>query len=512
MAEVGKPLLPHQREWCRDSMGRRADGKWASYESGIFEARQNGKGVNIEARELFALFMLKTHRIIHSAHLFDTSREAFERLMEIIDGSDWLTKRVAQVNRAHGKEGITLIPRYGGGSLKYKARTVHGARGFSGELIVLDEAYALTSAHMAAISPILATLPNPAILYASSPPDDKTGPMPEDAFLPSVRKRGLAGDPRMTYWEFSPPEKYDPADVDVWYQCNPSLGYLIQEEYLSDQFRIFMGAGKVANFATEHLGVWPEEAARQWAVISEDAWTDALDDGSRMTVTIPPPPGGNPIVLAAWFSPDREHAAISVVGPRADGALHGEVIEHKAKVTWTTDRLIKLVKKWRPQRLAIDAGGATGSIVADLQSALVPEFLEEITLLSSRDVAKGYGSFVDAINPQGAEVVADAEDFVDGDQAATEPVEPVKRLWIREKAPFPATTAVAGATTRKIGDGTTWDSRDGTVDISPLRSLTDALQGFLTLPKPEPVYPAASANVTQAPAGNFWRSTTRLNL
>lgn len=496
MAQVGKPLLPHQREWCEDSMGRRADGKWSSYESGIFEARQNGKGVNIEARELYSLFILQTRRIIHSAHLFDTSREAFERLMEIIDGSDWLTKRVAQVNRAHGKEGITLIPRYGGGSLKYKARTVHGARGFSGELIVLDEAYALTSAHMAAISPILATLPNPAILYASSPPDDKTGPMPEDAFLPSVRKRGLAVDPRMTYWEFSPPEKYDPSDVDVWYQCNPSLGYLIQEEFLADQFRIFLGAGKVQNFSTEHLGVWPEEAARQWAVISEDAWTNAGDAGSKMTVTTPAPTEGNPVVFAAWISPDREHGAIAVVGPREDGDLHGEVIEHKNKTTWMLDRAVKLVKKWRPRRFVVDAGGATGSLVADLQAALVPEYLEEITLLSSRDVAKGYGSFVDAVDPQ----------------AQDEDEEPVKRLRVREKAPFPATTAVAGATTRRIGDGTTWDSRENTVDISPLRALTDALQGYLTLPKAEPYYPPAAAPQQATPAGDFWRSSQRLNL
>lgn len=497
MAEVGKPLLPHQREWSRDSMGRRADGKWSSYESGIFEARQNGKGVNIEARELYALFILRTRRIIHSAHLFDTSREAFERLMEIIDGSDWLTKRVHRVNRAHGKEGIELLPKFGGGALKYKARTVHGARGFSGELIVLDEAYALTTAHMAAISPILATLPNPAIIYASSPPDDKTGPMPEDSFLPSVRHRGLAGDPRMTYWEFSPSDKYDPRDVDVWYQCNPSLGYLIQEEFLADQLRIFVGANKVQNFATEHLGVWPNESGRQWAVISEDAWENALDAGSRMAVETPPPTKGNPVVFAAWISPDREHGAIAVVGPREDGDLHGEVIEHKAKTTWMHDRLVKLVKKWRPQRLVIDAGGATGSLVADLTTALVPDFLEEITLLSSRDVARGYGSFVDAVDPQDQD--ADAE--------------PVKRLRVREKAPFPATTAVAGATTRRIGDGTTWDSRENTVDISPIRAMTDALQGFLTLPKPDPVYPPATP--TRSPVTDqkaLWRPTTRLKL
>lgn len=497
MAEVGKPLMPWQREILRDAFGRREDGKWASFEVGLFMPRQNGKGVIIEAMELYGLFILKESQIIHSAQLFSTSQKSFQRLRELIEGSSWLSKRVDKISAAHGKEGFTLTARMGRGQLEYKARTLHSARGFSGDRIVLDEAYGLQAGNMSAMTPTLLTLPNSQLTYFSSPPDDDTGPMPEDAFLPSVRKRGENGHGRITYWEWSPPEKVVPADVDTWYACNPSLGYLIDEESLADQFVIYEGAGKLDKFVTEMLGGWPNANGRQWAVISEDAWENALDAGSRMTVETPPPTKGNPVVFAAWISPDREHGAIAVVGPREDGDLHGEVIEHKAKTTWMHDRLVKLVKKWRPQRLVIDAGGATGSLVADLTTALVPDFLEEITLLSSRDVARGYGSFVDAVDPQDQD--ADAE--------------LVKRLRVREKAPFPATTAVAGATTRRIGDGTTWDSRENTVDISPIRAMTDALQGFLTLPKPDPVYPPATP--TRSPVTDqkaLWRPTTRLKL
>lgn len=473
MAEVGKPLLPWQREFCRDMLGRRADGKWSAYESGLFEARQNGKGVVIEARELYSLFILRTRRIIHSAHLFDTSREAFERLMEIIDGSDWLTKRVARVNRAHGKEGIELTTRAGGGQLKYKARTLHGARGFSGEDIILDEAYALVAGHMAAISPILATLPNPYIGYFSSPPDDKTGPMPEDAFLPSVRRRGLAGQPRLNYWEFSPPGSFDPADVDVWYACNPSLGYLIQEEYLADQYRIFESAGKVSNFATEHLGVWPVDAATHWAVISEADWSALTADQQSSAL--------DPLVFSIDVTPERSHGSIAAVGARADGDLHGEVVDHGPGTSWLAERAVELNQRWRPAFWVLDPGGAAGFLLPQLEAAgLVVE------TMTTRQVGQAFGLFRSSASSAEQAEAPTSEATLTG--APVEPEAPlvVPKIRIRLNRHGGAlSAAVEGAATRRVGDGTSWDRKSNAVVISPLVALTNAMFGFVTRPPVE---------------------------
>jgi hypothetical protein len=40
--------------------------------------------------------------------------------------------------------------------------------------------------------------------------------------------------------------------------------------------------------------------------------------------------------------------------------------------------------------------------------------------------------------------------------------------------------AVAGAVTRRVGDGTTWDRKSAGTVISPLVALTNALFGFVT--------------------------------
>ncbi len=477
MAEVGKPLLPWQREYCRDSLGRRADGKWSAYESGLFVARQNGKGVCIEARELYSLFILRTHRIIHSAHLFDTSREAFERLMEIIDGSDWLTKRVDKVNRAHGKEGIQLTARAGGGQLKYKARTLHGARGFSGEDIILDEAYALVAGHMAAISPILATLPNPSIGYFSSPPDDKTGPMPDDAFLPSVRKRGLEGQPRLAYWEFSPPDEFDPSDPEVRFACNPSAGYLIQDEYLEDQYRIFASAGKVQNYSTEHLGVWPVDTSAHWLVLAEADYLDLLDDASQAT---------DPLVFSIDSTPGGGYSSISAAGARPDGNLHGEVIDHAQGTGWVVPRAVELDARWKPAAWVVDIGGAAGFMVPQLQEAGL-----NVVTLTPRQVGQAFAMFkAAASSEEQAEVVESSEELTGKPAGSLDEPFVVPKIKIRPGRHGAAiASAVEGATTRRIGDGTTWDRRSTDVVISPVVSMTNAVFGFVTREPAEPDQP-----------------------
>jgi hypothetical protein len=92
----------------RHSLGERPDGKWAAFEVGLNVPRQNGKGSILEARELAGLFLLGERLIIHSAHEFATSLEAFQRLLALIEGTPDLSRRVKRVSRAHGEEGIEL--------------------------------------------------------------------------------------------------------------------------------------------------------------------------------------------------------------------------------------------------------------------------------------------------------------------------------------------------------------------------------------------------------------------
>jgi hypothetical protein len=143
-AKAGLFLDPWQQLVLRESMGMAPGGKWAAPRVGLLVPRQNGKGSVLEALELFHLFVLGTKLIIHSAHKFDTSQEHFLRMRTLIEGNPDLSRHVRATPTANGKEAIILN---NGNRLKFKARTISGAgRGFSADLLILDEAMLLPEA------------------------------------------------------------------------------------------------------------------------------------------------------------------------------------------------------------------------------------------------------------------------------------------------------------------------------------------------------------------------------
>ncbi len=454
MAMVGKPGMPWQRDVLRPAMGLRGDGKWSAYEVALWMARQNGKGWVTEAQELFGAYMLREKKIVHSAHLFDTSREAFNRLCELIENSDWLRKRTNRPLRGKGNEAIPLTRAAGGGVIEFKARTLHGARGLTGERVTLDEAYALTVGHYQAMSPILATIRNPQITYTSSPPDDKSGMMPGDALAPSIRARGLTGmDPRLASAEWSPPKGFNPADPDVWYACNPSLGYLIDEEFLQRQWQVFKASQRPSAFATEHLGVWPDSAAVQWAVIPEDDWRDAEDPESALV---------DPVGLAVVLSSDREWATICAAGRRADGLLHVEMMARGEGTGWVVGRLAELVERWKPCAVVIDKGSPAASLAAEAEEAGIV-----LTPIQTRDVAAAAGAFYDGFAGR------PAPDPATGEMGRDPRV--IRHLSDPELA-----AAVAGAVKRPLSSAWAWDQLAAAVDITPVIGCSNALWGYMT--------------------------------
>jgi hypothetical protein len=451
MDMVGRPGLPWQRDVLRDAMGVRADGKWAAYEVAIWLARQNGKGWVTEAQELFGAYMLREKKIVHSAHLFDTSQEAFNRTVEIIENSDWLRQRTAKVVRGKGSEAIQLTPAMGGGRIEFKARTLHGARGLSGERITLDEAYGLTTGHYQAMSPILATMPNPQITYTSSPPDDKTGMMPEDALAPSIRQRGLDGDPALASFEWSPEEGFEPGDVDVWYACNPSLGYLIDEEFLRRQWSVFRTSQRPGAFSTEHLGLWPDSAGAQWAVIPKADWLAALDPDSAAL---------DPVAFAVAISTDRQWCTIAAAGEREDGLAHVTIVDRREGTGWVIPRLTELWHKWEPCAVVIDKGSPAATLALEAEQAGI-----DLLPIQTREVAAAAGMFFDGV--AGRPSTDPATGHLGEDPRV-----------IRHRGQEELTTAVAGAVKRPLSTAFAWDQLAASVDISPLIAVSNALWGF----------------------------------
>jgi hypothetical protein len=416
-------------------------------------ARQNGKGWITDAIELGGLFLFREPLILHSSHQFKTSTSTFRRLIDIIDSSDWLTKRVKNVSRSKGDEGIYLTKAAGGGALQFVARSEGSGRGLTGSKNCFDEAWALTIGQYGAQTPTLSTIPNPQIVYTTTPPDDKLGPVPHDAMLPSVRRRAVAGDERTAVYEWSPEPGYDRTDPDVHYQCNPAAGIRIADWFLAKQLRNFTEAGRPEKFDTEHLGVWPLDEAAQWLTISKTDWDAAAD--------VAPAPTGR-VAFGLEVDWDRSHAAFNVAWRRPDGRRQVEVtqsdegVDHRPGTAWCLTRGRELLKRW-PGSVLVIPDGPAGSLHKEFEDAGVP-----FVPMKAVDQAKAFGDFYDSV--AGPEV--DKRDLRHGNQKALN-------------------DGVAGGVARQVGDAKAWD-RKASLNHCPLGAGTAALFGLRNLIRPRP--------------------------
>src|SRR3954469_18238821 len=180
-AAAGLVLDDWQRPVLDVALGERADGKWSAFEVGLIVGRQNGKGSILEARELAGLFLFGEQLILHSAHEFKTAQEAFRRVLGLVQNTPDLEKLVSRVRTSHGEEGIELR---NGARLRFVARSTGSGRGFSGDVVILDEAYKLPAQAMGALLPTMAARPNPQVWYTSSAGTD------DSEVLARVKERG----------------------------------------------------------------------------------------------------------------------------------------------------------------------------------------------------------------------------------------------------------------------------------------------------------------------------------
>lgn len=383
-ARAGLVLDPWERLVMEDALGEREDGRWAAFEMGLVVPRQNGKGSCLEARELAGLFLFGERLILHSAHEVKTATEAFLRVQALITDYDEFRRRVKRVNRSHGEEGIELI---GGQRLRFIARSRVAGRGFSGDVVILDEAFELPDAAMAALLPTMSAKPNPQIWYTSTAPVQ--GRHPHCRVLARVRRRALAGNAdRLAYLEWSvDPDGLNPeqrrtlrADPRAWAQANPGLGIRLNRDVITAE----LGMLDPDDFDAERLGIgdWPEDVTGGWLVIPREQWTPLAD-----------PQMGRPaaVAFAAEVSWDRRHAVIGAAG-QLGGMIHAELAALPREGTgWVISRLTQLRDQWGPCAVVIDPGApAARQLIAEAETAGL-----EVAQPAVRDVAGACGQFAD---------------------------------------------------------------------------------------------------------------------
>lgn len=423
---------PWQLDVLRGWLGVREDGRWASSRCGLSVPRQNGKNSVLEMRELYGMLFLG-ERILHTAHEVKTAAKAFQRLLYFFDNPRQFPKlhaRAVTIRKANGQECIKLD---NGGSFELGARSKGAGRGFSVDVLVMDEAQELDESALAALLPTISASRNPQTILTGTPPSSA---MSGEIFT-KARKSGLVGgDGRLCWQEWSCDTAADLDAPESVAQANPALGIRLTMDTVSDERAAFSDD---ATFARERLGVWDGAASHR--VISADSWdvcaaSNLVDDGGE-------------VAFALDVSPDRSTATIAAAGRTVDGVPYVDVLEtRRGDADWGVAKFVELCNRHEVRAVVVDGMSAANTLVDALRQQDVT-----VTVTTARQMAAAFGGFFDAV--------------MDGQ--------------LKHLNQPPLNLALSVARKRPIGDGGFgWSRKDSGSDITPVTSATLALWGLLS--------------------------------
>ena len=320
-------LDPWQALTCETWMRRTRRGLWCANTWGVTVARQNGKNCGLEAVEFYGMVVLGL-RFLHTAHEVKTARKAFLRLLNFFDNPrDFpdLAALVKEIRRTNGQEAILLT---NGASIEFVARSKSSGRGFTVDVLVLDEAQELRDEELEALLPTISAAPSgdPVVIYMGTPPTDdalREGGKGEP-FL-RVRNGAILGTAKRTAWvEFSLDVDLDrlsdeqiravAADRSNWFATNPALGLRITEVAVQGELEKF----SPRSFCKERLNVWPvAQGSAVKLALSSDLWRD---------LAIPAAPGSWPLA-AVGLDMDAQGRLWTAVAAHAPApGVHVEVL------------------------------------------------------------------------------------------------------------------------------------------------------------------------------------------
>lgn len=484
---LGIELIPWQRWLLIHALELRPDGRFRFRTLLVLVARQNGKTTLVEVKNLWKMFVLQVPLVIGTAQNLDISEESWDKAVEIAESIPDLRVEIKHVDKTNGKKALKLA---NGSRWKIAAASRKGGRGLSGDDVNLDELREHQNwESWAAVTKTTMAKRNPQVWAYSNAGDDKSVVLNDlqgkarstaehlaalldsvvaeaEAITKAAAEQGV--DTTLGLFEWSAPEDVkctcakrgdDPHkascrlwDRQAWAQANPSLGYTVTEEAIASA----LSTDPETIFRTEILCQHVPDLLGQWNVLTEADWIEAQDRQSAIA---------GPMVLSAAVALDRSSASIGVVGQRADGLRHVEVIEAGPGAGWVVTSLVRFAVKHKVAAIVIDEFGPTGSLIPELEKS--PELERagiKVERIGTADAARAFGMFYDGICGQ---------PYVDKETGQT-----VNPRNLRHIGQDELTAAAAAAIKRSLGEGSAWDRKNAEVDITRLVSVTNANWGF----------------------------------
>lgn len=480
---LGIDLFPWQRWLLVHMLELLPDGTLRFRTVVVLVARQNGKSTLSQVLALWFMIVWGWPLVLGTAQDLETAEEVWQGAVDLVEEDDELSKLLKRVVKVNGKKALELNS---GSRYKVKAANRRAGRGFTGNLIMLDELRehqswdawgAITKTTMAQAEALVLALSNAGdatsivLRYlrkmahgAAGDPDGICGADDPSALLPSdaeLDDDDLESDDfeqdedTLALFEWSAPPGCDVRDRDAWAQANPSMGYSITERTIASAAR----TDPEWVFRTEVLCQWSDGSLEgpfppgQWERGTDP--TSAIPDDARVSFCLD-------------VSADRTRSHIGVAGLRADGLPHVEVVASRAGTDWPIEWFSSRATVEHPMVVVVQGKGApVSSLIDDLKA------IEHVTVVEwgGADLGNATARVYDLVK---------ASAFVEVDG------QPPRREGLCH-LPQPVLDVAAATAVPKIltDGGMAWDRRKSPVDIAPLVAVTGALWHALLRTEPE---------------------------
>lgn len=429
----------------------------------VLVGRQNGKSTLTMVLILWFMMVRCVELVIGTAQSLGIASALWGEAVKAVESSDVLSPMIHKVHMANG--GKRLIMDLGDGRLseyKVEAASRKGARGRSGDLVVLDELreHRTWEAYSAAANTTIAT---GGLVWCITNAADSSSVVlehlrdlahkqlgdPDNRFTDEDMADIEGQDSALGFFEWSAPPDSDIHSPETWAYANPSMGYLIPLDTLKNK----SFNDPAPEFITENLCQWVTNVGE--TPFPEGAWEAALDPSSYIDPA-------SDLIFGVDVAPDRKHCAIAVCGTRPDGNMHIELVAYMTK--------LNMVESWFRRRVQGYGGTMTvcvqgrGCPASSLISSLMAIPGIDVIPCQGSDLTASCGALYDAIS-----LVGDAERaHTDDDVLVFHLAQPGLDI------------AAEVAAKRTLGDGAwAWDRRKSREDISPLCAATWAY-GYAT--------------------------------
>lgn len=420
MQEYGVKLDEWQQLVLDAWLGTDASGNYTATSCGLSVARQNGKNVCIEARELYGL-LINGEKILHTAHQVRTSKRAFRRLAAMFQDRRHpeIMEKVKIIRQGVGEESIELL---NGGVIEFTSRSRQTARGIDGvSLCVIDEAQEAQEEQIEAIMSVLSASGTGTrqIIYTGTAPYPGS---PGEVFRRFRQSCMLSADKdgQHNCWHEWSPDAETMQDIDIsdrklWAACNPAYGFRLTPEFTNEELKTLSPDG----FARERLNFWakPTEATTPLAIDAE-IWescksTEEKPEG-KTAYGIKFRADGSEVVLGGAIIPKEGPARITLLAMEPTGrglSWLAEWLNERYKIASCVvidgrngvDVLIDKIKPvWMHKDSVIKAGtrevlAAASGLLNDLNEQAVSWYAEQDELNESaltctkRAISGGWG-------------------------------------------------------------------------------------------------------------------------